>query len=100
MKPARIAVLCIAAVAAIGLALVVRAMGSSSNEPAAPAAAPGGLTDEAIGKLQKLADLRNKAAAMGGNVVQAQSTLNGTHPYSSGAISSTVIGNVYACPGK
>ena len=45
-------------------------------------------------------DLRNKAAAMGGNVVQAQSTLNGTHPYSSGAISSTVIGNVYACPGK
>ena len=39
MKPARIAVLCIAAVAAIGLALVVRAMGSSSNEPAAPAAA-------------------------------------------------------------
>lgn len=39
MKPARIAVICIAAVAAIGLALVVRAMGSSSNAPAAPAAA-------------------------------------------------------------
>ncbi|MEZ5703212.1 MAG: DUF4156 domain-containing protein [Burkholderiaceae bacterium] len=36
-------------------------------------------------------DLKNKAAAMGGNVVQAQSTLHGTHPYSSGAISSTVI---------
>lgn len=39
MKPARIAVICIAAVAAIGLALVVRAMGSSSHSPAAPAAA-------------------------------------------------------------
>ncbi|WP_312598887.1 Flp pilus assembly protein CpaB [Brevundimonas sp.] len=39
MKPARIVVLCIAAVSAIGLALVVRAMGSSSNAPAAPAAA-------------------------------------------------------------
>ena len=39
MKPARIAVICVAAVSAIGLALVVRAMGSSSNEPAAPAAA-------------------------------------------------------------
>lgn len=39
MKPARIVVICIAAVSAIGLALVVRAMGSSSNAPAAPAAA-------------------------------------------------------------
>jgi pilus assembly protein CpaB len=39
MKPARIAVICIAAVAAIGLALVVRAMGSSSSAPATPAAA-------------------------------------------------------------
>ena len=39
MKPARIVVICIAAVSAIGLALVVRAMGSSSNEPATPAAA-------------------------------------------------------------
>lgn len=39
MKPARIVVICIAAVSAIGLALVVRAMGSSSNEPTAPAAA-------------------------------------------------------------
>ncbi len=39
MKPARIVVICIAAVSAIGLALVVRAMGSPSNEPAAPAAA-------------------------------------------------------------
>ena len=39
MKPARIAVICIAAVAAIGLALVVRAMGSSSGEPVAVAAA-------------------------------------------------------------
>ena len=39
MKPARIAVICIAAVAAVGLALVVRAMGSSSGEPVAVAAA-------------------------------------------------------------
>ena len=39
MKPARIAVICIAAVSAIGLALVVRAMGSSSGEPTALAAA-------------------------------------------------------------
>ncbi len=39
MKPARIAVICIAAVAAIGLALVVRAMGSSSGDPTAVAAA-------------------------------------------------------------
>lgn len=39
MKPARIAVICIAAVSAIGLALVVRAMGSSSGEPVAVAAA-------------------------------------------------------------
>ena len=38
MKPARIVVICIAAVSAIGLALVVRAMGSSDG-PAAPAAA-------------------------------------------------------------
>lgn len=39
MKPAKIAVICIAAVAAIGLALVVRAMGSSSGAPAATAVA-------------------------------------------------------------
>ncbi|WP_428151571.1 Flp pilus assembly protein CpaB [Brevundimonas sp.] len=39
MKPARIAVICIAAVAAIGLALVVKAMGSPSGEPATVAAA-------------------------------------------------------------
>lgn len=39
MKPARIAVICVAAVAAIGLALVVRAMGSSSNQPTATATA-------------------------------------------------------------
>jgi pilus assembly protein CpaB len=39
MKPARIVVICIAAISAIGLALVVRAMGSSSNEPVGPAAA-------------------------------------------------------------
>ena len=39
MKPARIIVICVAAVAAIGLALVVRAMGAPSKEPAAVAAA-------------------------------------------------------------
>ena len=39
MKPAKIAVICIAAVAAIGRALVVRAMGSSSGAPAATAVA-------------------------------------------------------------
>ena len=39
MKPARIIVICFAAVAAIGLALVVRAMGSPSNSPTAVATA-------------------------------------------------------------
>ncbi len=39
MKPARIIVICVAAVSAIGLALVVRAMGSSSGQPTTPAAA-------------------------------------------------------------
>ncbi|MBX9575023.1 MAG: Flp pilus assembly protein CpaB [Caulobacteraceae bacterium] len=39
MKPARIAVICVAAVAAIGLAFVVRAMGSGSGEPTQVAAA-------------------------------------------------------------
>lgn len=39
MKPARIIVICVAAVAAIGLALVVRAMGSPSKTPTAVAVA-------------------------------------------------------------
>ena len=39
MKPARIIVICVAAVAAIGLALVVRAMGSPSGQPTAVAIA-------------------------------------------------------------
>jgi pilus assembly protein CpaB len=39
MKPARIIVICVAAVAAIGLALVVRAMGSPSRTPTAVATA-------------------------------------------------------------
>ncbi|WP_439478685.1 Flp pilus assembly protein CpaB [Brevundimonas sp.] len=39
MKPARIIVICVAAVAAIGLALIVRAMGSPSNTPTAVATA-------------------------------------------------------------
>ncbi len=44
MKPARIAVICIAAVAAIGLAFVVRAMGSS-GQPVAVAAASAPVVD-------------------------------------------------------
>lgn len=40
MKPAKIAVICIAAVSAIGLALVVRAMGSSGEAVSTAAAAP------------------------------------------------------------
>ncbi len=39
MKPAKIAVICIAAISAIGLALVVRAMGSSGGDPTATAVA-------------------------------------------------------------
>lgn len=39
MKPAKIAVICIAALAAVGLALVVRAMGSPGREPAASVSA-------------------------------------------------------------
>ena len=39
MKPARIIVICVALVAAVGLALVVRAMGSSSGQPTAVATA-------------------------------------------------------------
>jgi pilus assembly protein CpaB len=38
MKPARIVVICIAAISALGLALVVRAMGNSAPAPAAAAA--------------------------------------------------------------
>lgn len=40
MKPARIAVICVAAVAAIGLAFVVRSMGSSGEPVAVAAAGP------------------------------------------------------------
>ena len=45
-------------------------------------------------------DLRNKAAAMGGNVVAMQNTVNATLPYSTGNVSTTIVGNVYACPAK
>lgn len=45
-------------------------------------------------------DLRNKAAAMGGNVVHAQDALHSTHPNSRGAVKSTVVGSVFACPRK
>ena len=43
-------------------------------------------------------DLRNKAAAIGANVVQMQNSLNATHPYSAGAIKSTLIGTAFVCP--
>lgn len=43
-------------------------------------------------------DLRNKAAAMGANVVQMQNTLNSTHPYSAGAVKSAIVGTAFACP--
>lgn len=43
-------------------------------------------------------DLRNKAAELGANVVQIQNTLNSTHPYSAGAIKSTIVGVAFACP--
>lgn len=42
-------------------------------------------------------DLRNKTAALGGNVVQIQQNMNATHPYSAGAVKSTLIGTAYAC---
>ena len=45
-------------------------------------------------------DLRNKTAAMGGNVVQIQHSLNSTHPYSAGAVKSTLIGVAFACAGR
>jgi hypothetical protein len=45
-------------------------------------------------------DLRNEAAAMGGNVVHAQDALHSTHPNSRGAVKSTVVGSVFACPRK
>lgn len=45
-------------------------------------------------------DLRNRAAAMGGNVVHMQDTLNSKHPYSTGAVSTTIVGTAFACPAR
>ncbi len=45
-------------------------------------------------------DLRNKAAAMGANVVQVQNTINSKHPYSAGIVKSTVVGAAFNCPGR
>lgn len=45
-------------------------------------------------------DLRNKAAAMGANVVQIQNVQNSRHPYSAGTVKSTVIGVAFTCPGR
>ncbi|TXI91259.1 MAG: DUF4156 domain-containing protein [Burkholderiaceae bacterium] len=42
-------------------------------------------------------DLRNKAAAMGGNVVHVQNTHNSSAFGSLGTTNSSVIGNVYFC---
>lgn len=43
-------------------------------------------------------DLRNKAAALGANTVQVQQSLNATHPYSAGAVKTTLVGTAYSCP--
>lgn len=43
-------------------------------------------------------DLRNKAAALGANTVQVQQSLNATHPYSAGAVKTTLVGMAYSCP--
>ncbi len=45
-------------------------------------------------------DLRNKAAAMGANVVQVQNTINSKHPYSAGIVKSTVVGGAFQCAGR
>ncbi len=45
-------------------------------------------------------DLRNKAAALGANVVQVQDTINSKHPYSAGIVKSTVVGAALACPAR
>ena len=45
-------------------------------------------------------DLRNKAAALGANVVQVQDTINSRHPYSAGIVKSTVVGAALACPAR
>nr|WP_314860123.1 DUF4156 domain-containing protein [uncultured Undibacterium sp.] len=43
-------------------------------------------------------DLRNKAVAMGGNVVHVQAANNSSAFGSMGTTNSSVIGNVYSCP--
>ena len=49
MKPAKIAVICVAALAAVGLALVVRSMGSSgADKPSAVATAPAARTTKVL----------------------------------------------------
>jgi Domain of unknown function (DUF4156) len=77
-----------------GCKLLGEAVGSQGN------AFSGDFTSNRDLMLGARNDLKNKAAEMRGNVVWVQNTLNATHPYSSGAISSTMVGNVYACPAR
>ena len=45
-------------------------------------------------------DMRNRAAELGANVVHIQGSQNSTHPYSAGAVKSTLVGVAFKCPGK
>ncbi len=76
----------------IGCRLVGEAIGSQGN------VFSGDFTTDQNLLVGARNDLRNKAAALGGNVVQVQDTLNSTHPNSRGAVKSTVVGSVFACP--
>ena len=78
----------------VGCRLLGEVVGSQGN------AFSGDFTSDKALMIGARNDLRNKTAAMGGNMVQVQSTLNGTHPYSAGAISSTVVGNAFACAAR
>ena len=64
MKPAKIAVICVAALAAVGLALVVRSMGSSDGEkPSAAVTAPAAATTKVLVAAVDLAPGRQLTAA-------------------------------------
>ena len=64
MKPAKIAVICVAALAAVGLALVVRSMGSSDGEkPNAAVTAPAAATTKVLVAAVDLAPGRQLTAA-------------------------------------
>lgn len=64
MKPAKIAVICVAALAAVGLALVVRSMGSSGGDkPTAAVTAPAAATTKVLVAAVDLAPGRQLTAA-------------------------------------